>query len=57
MNESNWPAPTAEDVPRSDPAFVERAAGGDARMTGPVYDTEDVHDDGERWDDEERDRD
>jgi len=26
-------------------------------MTGPVYDNEDLHDDGEQWADEERDRD
>lgn len=33
------------------------AAGGDGRMSGPVYDNEDVHDDGQQWPDEEHDRD
>ncbi|WP_272954062.1 hypothetical protein [Mycobacteroides abscessus] len=33
------------------------AARGGRMTTGPVYDNEDHHDDGERWDDEERDRD
>ncbi|ALM19094.1 hypothetical protein AOY11_25275 [Mycobacteroides abscessus] len=33
------------------------AAGRGGGMTGPVYDDEDIRDDGEQWPDEERDRD